>query len=217
MQEWDVRRAISALDISNEFHLKPKDKIRGGWGKLSQPTTFGKNARHRLLESGAIIDKECGLNAWEITCTIPGNTRAAFRTVAEHTGWIMNELTREIRRAKCQLWFYVWELQKRGALHLHLCVADPSMDLSSLASRLESRWWELLQSLCTRTETDVFAKSSKKTWRFTPAVWRSHIAPIKKSVAAYFSKYAGKTALPTSSPKTSNRVYTPSRWWGCSR
>ncbi|MGL5808567.1 MAG: hypothetical protein ACRCYQ_01325, partial [Nocardioides sp.] len=45
----------------------------------------------------------------------------------------------------------------------------------------------------------------------------SHIAPIKKSVAAYFSKYAGKTALPTSSPKTSNRVYTPSRWWGCSR
>lgn len=215
--EWDARRGIRSLDIIDEFHLTKRSLKKGGWGHLAKPTSFTRNARHRLLEAGAVVDKLCGLNAWEVTCTIPGSTDGAFRVVAENTGWIMNEITREIRRSKCPLWFYVWELQKRGALHLHLLIADPSRDLSSLAETVRQRWWALLQSLCTRTGEDVFAKSRRITWKHTPSAWQSHVAPIQKSVAAYFSKYAGKTASPTSKVKGFRKVYTPSRWWGSSK
>lgn len=214
--EAHARAGIRALDIINEFHLKQRSLKKGGWGHLSKPTSFTRNARHRLLEAGAIIDTDCKLNAWEVTCTIPGSTSEAFRTIAENTGWIMNEITRLIRKAKCQYWFYVWELQKRGALHLHVCVADPNMNLELLSKNLEQRWWGLLQSLCTRSGVDVFEKSKTKTWRHTPCVWQSHTASIKKSVAAYFSKYAGKSASPTSVRKGFRQVYTPSRWWGSS-
>ena len=39
---------------------------------------------------------------------------------------------------------------------------------------------------------------------------------IQKSIAAYFSKYAGKDASPTLKKKGFHEVYTPSRWWGSS-
>lgn len=214
--EVEARQALRALDIINEFHLVQKVVQKGGWGHLSRPTSFTRNARHRLLEAGAIVDKFCGLNAYEITCTLPGSTRDSMQLLAEHTGWIMNEMTRVIRRAKCKYWFYVWEYQKRGALHLHLLVADPEKNLSSLANRLEKRWWELLESISDRTGQDAFARKTGGTWRTTPIRWQSHIAPIQKSVAAYFSKYAGKGQSRSSKKCKSQQPFCPSRWWGCS-
>lgn len=216
MSHSDIIRGIRSLDIIDEFQTSKVSKQKGGWGSLAKPTSFTRNARHRLLEAGAVIDNACGLNAWEITCTIPGSTDEAFRAVAENTGWIMNELTQIIRRKKCQWWFYVWELQKRGALHLHLLIADPERDLMALGNLLESRWWGLLQSLSRRLNVDIFAKSKTQTWKEQPSVWQSHIAPIQKSVAAYFAKYAGKGSSSLTKYKGFRKVYTPSRWWGSS-
>lgn len=215
--EVEARQALRALDIINEFQTSKKSTVKGGWGHLSRPTKFTRNARHRLLEAGAIVDQFCGLNAYEITCTLPGSTVESMRLLAENTGWIMNELTQIMRRAKCKYWFYVWELQKRGALHLHLLVADPEKNLSSLAKRLESRWWELLKSISSRTGQDAFARKTGGTWQNSPMRWQSHIAPIQKSVAAYFSKYAGKGSCNSSPDFKSPRVFCPSRWWGCSK
>ena len=216
MGEVEARQALRSLDIINEFHLNPITKAKGGWGHLSRPTSFTRNARHRLLEAGAIVDQFCGLNAYEITCTLPGSTNDAMQLLAENTGWIMNELTREIRKAKCKYWFYVWELQKRGALHLHMCIAESGMNLQALATRLESRWWELLQSMSNKTGRDAFLAHTGKSWRDRPDKWQSHVAPIQKSVAAYFSKYAGKGLSSSLNLKSSNKPYAPSRWWGCS-
>lgn len=215
--EVDARLGIRALDIIHEFQTKEKNKVKGGWGRLSKPTKFTKNARHRLLEAGAVVDAACGLNAWEITCTIPGSGNEVFRAVAAHTGWIMNELTQIIRRAKCKYWFYVWEYQNRGALHLHMLVSDPERDLSELSKNLESRWWALLQLLSQKLNLDVFRKSSKVTWKLMPSRWQSHVAQIKKSVAAYFSKYAGKGYGAGQKKKGFGMVGTPSRWWGSSQ
>lgn len=214
--EVEARQALRSLDIINEFQRAPLDKVKGGWGHLSRPTSFTKNARHRLLEAGAIVDKFCGLNAYEITCTLPGSTSDSMRLLAENTGYIMNIITQLIRRAKCKYWFYVWELQKRGALHLHLLVASPEGDLKPLAERLQSRWWELLKSISRNTGRDAFARKTGRTWRGKPTRWQSHIAPIQKSVAAYFSKYAGKGRSTSLKKGTSNRAFSPSRWWGCS-
>lgn len=214
--EVEARLGIRSLDIIDEFQTRKISKQKGGWGHLAKPTSFTKNARHRLLEAGAIVDKDCGLNAWEVTLTLPGSTQEAFRILAENTGWIMNELTQIIRRYKCTYWFYVWELQKRGALHLHLLVASPQLDCHPLAMRLERRWWELLQLLSDRTTMDLFCKNQKWTWKQSPQRWQSHVSKVKKSVAAYFSKYAGKGVQPKLSKGFARTVYYPSRWWGCS-
>lgn len=215
--EVDARLGLRALDIINEFHLVQKVVQKGGWGNLSRPTKFTKNARHRLLEAGAVVDAACGLNAWEITVTIPGSGYKIFNAVASWTGWIMNELTRELRKAKCTHWFYVWELQKRGALHLHLLIADPERNLYCLAKKIELRWWGLLQSLSQKLSLDLFAKSKSVTWKHRPQKWQSHVSQIQKSVAAYFSKYAGKGSNNGQKTQGFQTVGMPARWWGSSR
>jgi len=215
--EVDARLGLRSLDIINEFQTVQNKGLKGGWGKLSKPTKFTKNARHRLLEAGAVVDAACGLNAWEVTLTLPGSGNERFRALAAHTGWIMNELTQLIRRAKCRYWFYVWEYQKRGALHLHILVSDPERDLLNLAKKIESRWWALLQLLSSRLNLDLFRKSSKVTWKSTQSKWQSHVAKIQKSVAAYFSKYASKACSAGRKKNGFQMVGTPSRWWGSSQ
>ena len=205
------------LDIRNEFQERQSGpKIKGGWGSDPKVTTFGKNARHRILEAGAIMDELCGKNVVEVTCTIPGSTDSSFRTVSKYSGWIMNRLTQIVRDSKGDpVWFYVWELQKRGALHLHFAIGCSNLpDAIALAEKIRFKWFQLLLKLKDKSNVDVFAKNDKFTWRDLPKHWKSHVLPIRKSVSAYFSKYAGKQSR---NPKSDSTAYPPARWWGSSQ
>lgn len=207
----------SRLDIISEFQQRSlKLKNRGGWGFASKVTTFNKNARHRLLESGAVMDNLFGKNVCEVTCTIPGSTVEALRTVSMYSGWIMNRLTQIVRRSESDpAWFYVWELQKRGALHLHFAIGCSELpDAIRLAEEIEFKWFELLLELKDKCNVDVFRKNDRHTWRNVPEKWQSHVLPIRKSVAAYFSKYAGKQSGAVNSV---NKSFCPARWWGSSQ
>lgn len=206
----------SRLDIISEFQQRSlKIKNRGGWGFAPKITAFGKSARHRLLESGAVMDNLFAKNVCEVTCTIPGSTVEALRTVSMYSGWIMNRLTQIVRRSESNpAWFYVWELQKRGALHLHFAIGCSSLpDAVRLAQEVEFKWFELLLELKDKCNVDVFRKNDKWTWRNAPQNWQSHVLPIRKSVAAYFSKYAGKQSGVVNSV---NKSFCPARWWGSS-
>lgn len=215
--EWDVRRGIRSLDIIDEFQQIAGSRKRGGWGFLAKPTSFTRNARHRLLEAGAIVDMDCGKDAYEVTLTLPASTQEAFKTLAGYSGWIVNRLLNIPRRQGCNYWFYVWEFQKRGALHLHLLFAGLGDKTKHVAQLVEYQWWELLWDLSTVTGVDLFRKSTQKTWKYEPSRWQSHCAPIAKSVAAYFSKYAGKQSKGKRSQKRSTQFHYPSRWWGSSQ
>lgn len=217
MSHSDIKRGIRSLDIIDEFQQNAGSRKRGGWGFLAKPTSFTRNARHRLLEAGAIVDMDCGKDAYEVTLTLPASTQEAFRTLAEYSGWIVNRLLREVTRSKCSYWFYVWEFQKRGALHLHLLFAGLGERTKRVAQSVEYQWWELLWELSTVTGVDLFRKSTQKTWKYEPSRWQSHCAPIAKSVAAYFSKYAGKQSKGKRSQKQSTQFHCPSRWWGSSQ
>lgn len=214
--EATARQALRSLDIINEFRQITSTSAKGGWGALSRPTSFTRNARHRLLEAGAIVDADCGADAWEITCTLPGSTYEAFEALASHTGWLMDRLLREVRREKCLHWFYVWEWQKRGALHLHLLVAGLGARTRTIAHLIEYQWWELLWELSEKVGVDMFQKSKNKTWKYESSAWQSHTGAIQKSVAAYFAKYASKASTPKSQGFTKAPKLCPSRWWGCS-
>ena len=215
--EWDIRRGLRSLDIINEFQQNARvSKNKGGWGFQAKPTVFTRNARHRLLEAGAVMDAECGKNTYEVTCTIPGSTPEAFQVVADWSGWICNRLLQVVRRFTNPLhWFYVWERQKRGALHIHFAIGGSDIaDVKKAAEQLEYMWFELLLELGEKTGVDCFRKDRNFTWRNRPEKWQSHVSPINKSCAAYFSKYAGKSA---NAAQKSTGKYFPARWWGSSK
>lgn len=217
IQEWDIRRGLRSLDIIDEFRqIAGIRKNKGGWGFQAKPTIFTRNARHRLLEAGAVMDAECGQNTYEVTCTIPGSTPEAFQVVADWSGWICDRLLREVRRFTNPLhWFYVWERQKRGALHIHFAIGGGDIsDVKKAACQLEYMWFELLLELGEKTGVDCFRKDRKFSWRDRPEKWQSHVSPINKSCAAYFSKYAGKSA---NAAQKSTGKYFPARWWGSSK
>ena len=207
----------SRLDIISEFQQRSlKSKNRGGWGFAPKPTTFNKNSRHRLLEAGSIMDELFGRNVCEVTCTIPGSTTEALRTVSMYSGWIMNRLTQIVRDCKSNpAWFYVWELQKRGALHLHFAIGCSNLpDAVRLAQEIEFKWFELLLELKDKCDVDIFRKNAKWTWRDKPQSWQSHVLPVYKSVAAYFSKYVAKQS---NNCARNYKKFYPARWWGSSK
>lgn len=217
MSHSDIRRGIRSLDVIDEFRqIARVRKNKGGWGFAAKPTSFTRNARHRLLEAGAVIDNEFGRNCYEVTLTLPGSGNEAYQTLANWTGWMCDRLLREVRRNTITShWFYVWEWQKRGALHLHFAIAGSDMtEVKKVAQGLEYMWFELLLELEQKTGVELFRKNRDITWRNKPEKWRSHVLPVYKSVAAYFSKYAGKSA--NSQPKHGCTFY-PARWWGSSR
>ena len=214
--EVDARLGVRALDIINEFRQASLNRQKGGWGFAAKPTKFTRNARHRLLEAGAIVDKDCGKDAYEVTLTCPGDTQEAKDAIALWSGWLVDRLLREVRRSGCQYWFYVWEYQQREALHIHLLVAGRGQLTKGIAQSMEYQWWELLWELSEKIGIDIFRKNAKWSWKYRPDKWQSHCQPIQKSVAAYFSKYASKSANQTLAVSGRKAPKSPSRWWGCS-
>ena len=235
-----LKDATAALDITNRLQgmveLGTDNPQRG----------FTKRARHTLLEAGAITDKLAGKNAICVTLTLPGSTQESIRALAAYTSWFTNNLMQPIRDWRVKFdkkieYFYVWEPQKRGALHIHICLmANPNQEslenLMKLGHKVKDSWYWLLKEMATTKPVkrfgkkggvlpgiDMFARANArgkiKSWKNRPDKWEWDIQEVKKSVAAYFSKYAGKNAAPSSKKQFTrgSKVYCPSRWWGKSK
>ncbi len=244
-----VRAKIEGLlVITNELQVTRLNSAE--LGQDNRNTNFTRRARHKILEAGQVVENLCptadpeiaAVNARAITLTLPGSTPEAIRALAAWSSWLVNNLMQEVRDIKKLIhYFWVWEHQKRGALHYHLCIAahpdDYSMDeLGELGDRMISRWWELLKvmeskrpvarggkkgnlpgiDMFERSDKAVQARGGPKTWRDQPEKWRADNQPIKKSVAGYFSKYASKNVSSGYSSNIQN-AYSPSRWWGMSQ
>ena len=202
-------------------------------------TVFGRNARRTLLEAGEVVNKTCGLNSYVVTLTLPGNTSKAKKALANYSSYILNRLLQVPRRVKKPVYlFSVWELQKRGALHLHISVSAKPDDLTSkelelICHKIKDKWYQVLMEMITTVSikrgnregnypgVDMFEKNTSTvnrhdTWRYRPDVWVKgwDIQKIEKSVGKYFAKYASKDA------KAGNgfavvKSNVPSRWWCC--
>lgn len=229
------------LDIIKKSQ-HPKKKKRP-WGEVQSPKSFTRNAKQKILEAGAVVDKHVGKHgSYELTLTIPGSGAVVYDVVARWSGYIVNRMLQVVRRLEAKgypiHWFFVWEHQKRGALHQHWCIAikDEPMLTDYVCRLLKAKWFELLAELSDKTGVDLFRrKGFSGSWRDKPEVWQSSVNPVRKSVAAYFSKYMSKN-LETSSYNKARKQYRdsrrgtpeagvegarllslcPSRYWGCS-
>jgi hypothetical protein len=156
-----------------------------------------------------------------LTGTIPGGTPESFEAVARWSSWIVKAVKTWIsdRGVAAAYSMYVWEFQKRGALHIHYCLhcADVQKKVQLMAD-WKKKWTEIMDAVSDRSGTDVWARKNGGTWATNKAVIQADGQVIRKSVGAYLSKYLAKNA-PTNEAKPweVRRFYGPVRWWGVSR
>lgn len=206
-----------APPLSLVLNSKPFPKTVG-YGLLpSKPTSFGLNAKRQLIRSGAALEttappEECLF----LTGTLPGSTHDAFQALAAYSGYIVNTLKAWIaKRVPQKLDFYCWELQKRGALHLHYCCHIPlESDRLHILNEFRDWWIQILSRVGDRSNCDLFRKNSQWSWLSDLSKVRAVAEVCRKSPARYLAKYLSKSAR---SPKGSARSFSPSRWWGTSR
>lgn len=213
-----------ALDITADFqraHKRTKKEYRHGWGYPTRTTEFGRYARHTILEAGSIASRGIGGDGKgvEVTLTLPGSGSDIYRTLSEWSGYAVNRLLQYIRRhARGCDWFYVWEWQQRGALHLHMALSGmPQVQLLSLGYKIRRAWYKVLGDISTRSGVDLWFNRYRNRRNTTEDANKANrVAEIRKNLAAYFSKYVSKQAL-TKPGKVGTAFYPPSRWWGISR
>lgn len=208
----------SALVCSSglqEMTTQAKIQRSTGYGQVSSGTTFGKAARKLIREAGCCIDRRARRKCIFLTGTLPGSTKEALEALAAWSGWVAAAVQNWVRDfAPGAATFGVWEWQKRGALHLHLCVAAESeSQAQQLKARWKARWIKLLMAVRRRANTDVFQRLDGRSWIDTPWITRTDAQTVEKSVGAYLSKYLSKGSV--QAMKTASAP--PSRWWFCSK
>lgn len=191
-------------------------QAQSGFGGIPSPTRFGLKARRTLLRAGGALDKSGALphEMVFLTGTLPGSTAAAKVAIAQWSGFIVDRLKSWLSKyCLDRSEFYVWEHQKRQALHLHWCVWIPDeTQRQKVLERFKDQWCRLLDLVSEKSGTDLYARLGFGTWADKKEVVQAFAQECKKSVAAYMSKYCSKGA--------NNNVIAqicPSRWWGISR
>ena len=235
-----ISSRLKTLDlISKSQQSVPRHSC---WGRAQTPKVFRYTAGNKILEAGAIIDRYCGIqNSSMLTLTLPGQTVAAMSALARWSGWIVNRMLQVIRRLKSHqkkiYWFFVWEHQKRGALHMHFCLGwdVPPGVRRCLGMALRRMFYRCLLELQDKDNVDCFQRFGfQKSWRNSPHKWQWDYQEINKSVAGYFAKYCKKNTNLNGTPvdgvyqnsflrngtltvsNSDNLTFYPSRYWGSS-
>lgn len=188
---------------------------RTGHGKVSNRNTFGSAARRFIRECGSLVDRAPKSRVVFLTGTLPGSTPEAMIAIAAWSGWIVQTCLNWVRDyANDGRAFGVWEYQKRGALHLHMCVECPSIrQAENLKRRWKRRWIKVLDSVSLRSNTDVYARTDGDTWKNQKFIVRTDAQTVTKSVGCYLSKYLSKG----SQKLRCSTAHAPSRWWFASK
>lgn len=188
---------------------------KAGYGRALDKRNFTSLAKRRLREFGALIDQGALENVVFLTGTLPGSTPAAMGAVAQWSSWVVSRLAQWFRdRFPGCLYFGVWEFQRRGALHLHVCVRTAnSTEARKLKQSWKRRWLGLLDGVENRSGVDIFEKQKGGSWKFSRWIVRTDAQTVVKSVARYLSKYTSKGSV-----KARNaQVFSPARWWFASQ
>lgn len=182
------------------------------------PTRFGNNARRCLMRAGGALDKIIG-NPGEVlflTGTLPGSTPEAYQAIADYAHIIVDRLKSWLsKRVQSRYEFYVWELQKRGALHLHYAVHVKDYEIGErILAGFKRQWCRLLNLVGKLANVNLYQRGFGDRRIHRESTVQAYSQRVNKSVAAYLAKYCGKEA-----GKLHLRPvpYYPRRWWGQSR
>ena len=217
-----IERSRSYLSSSRNFNATRKSTLREDDDVSIRRRNKGLSgyARHTILEAGAVTERWSGLpeRSALVTLTIPGNIKSEYLRFGQFTGGIVNRLLQVLRRRyKDVLWFYVWERQKRDALHLHLALTSYQDGRAMQAGGdLVAAWERILEDCSAKYGIDVTSSESCESC-VPKYLWRNRTEVVRKSLAAYLSKYISKGKQTPSETSVSEGFCPPKRWWGMSR
>jgi hypothetical protein len=221
----EANNAAAPLALISRFQQPGDQKKREklGYGQTPKIKYFSARSGQKIRESGAVLDRLCGdkLDRCRvITLTLPASTPAAYKAISDYSGYAINRLFQVVRRSPVEFeWFFVYEHQKRGALHLHICLYCEHPDQSeAMGNALGKKWYEILKDISNKSgENLLFSRGFKKEIAFGQGHFYNQ--KMAKGCGAYFSKYASKNSGRSKSDINSinARRYPPASFWGRSR
>jgi hypothetical protein len=213
---------IPTLDIIQKSQRYPSSCR--GYGMRNRPKKYTNRSGQKVRETGAMLDMCCYHDVSQVSCTtltLPANTPESFDVIARYSGYVINRLFQIIRRNNPvdPKWFFVWEYQKRGALHLHIAhFADDPTDSQYVGTQLIEKWHDILVDVSEFSQCCLFTAKEKDRCTVR-SKHQHHTQPMYSSVGAYFSKYASKNENSKEGSYISKfaQLYPVSRFWGSSK
>lgn len=178
---------------------------------------FTRKKRQNIQQRLAALDTIAGpKEVVLLTGTLPGSTPESLSLIAEYSAEIVKKLHRWIRYVSdSEHWLYVWELQKRGALHIHFAVLEKDpLKRAALVSRFRDKWIEILQSFGRENALCFFARAKGGNHLDDLSKVQADATEIDRSVRNYLSKYLSKSAYGVEDNK---HLFSPRQWSRCSK
>lgn len=232
-QRKDRPKPHRSLDIRLPVPTKRQSRLErrdvAGFGRLHRGLgTCRRGTRRRVQRLGGVIDElheDLGLERVFITLTCPGSSRRAVEAFSAWTGYILNGLNdwlyrKQVRAFGVQEFYrlHVWELQKRGAEHVHyVCLLSPSVE-EKVKKELREWYLRVLGRVSRLSGVDIFEREDGRgSWKDRPEVLQIKVERVVQSVSAYLSKYLNKTMHPRGRFSSMKSIARPARLWGASR
>lgn len=221
----------SSLDITSKLKTPPSDeqKYLGqespeenpkvGFGRPGEGNGFSTNGRRRLMRAGAVLDSLAETPNQVLFCTgtLPGSTYESKLAIAAWSGWAVNAVKAWFaKRVPAKHDMYVWEFQKRGALHLHyaILVKDEAVR-QRIISEWKQQWERIIDGISGKSGVDCWRKNANYTHANNKSVLQADCQECTKSIAKYLSKYVSKSQQQYLDNHWAK--CKPSRFWGISR
>jgi len=134
--------------------------------------------------------------------------------VSVGSGYIVDRLTDWLRdKVVDGHYVLVWEVQKRGAPHLHLMFRLQGDDhIKRMYSNIRTQWHQILRDVSQDAGVNLLLSPKYGDLTHEPKKLNCNFKAVNRDYAAYISKYVSKSE----SKKGGKFSFRPGRWWGLS-
>lgn len=205
----------SDLDIRGDFKTKP---IQCN-AHSHKRTRFGRYATTRIIRAAGALDKFDNVPGHYLflTATLPSDTEWAKWAIAEDAHNLINGFKAWLsKRYASRYEFYVWEHQKRQALHFHYCIHVPEAAIrDGIARDFRGEWVRLLEGMEKRTGISAWGRHESLSQEHKYEILQTRAEVVYSSVSQYMAGYYADGKNKHS--KDDYIPYYPRRWFGVSR
>lgn len=206
------------LDYSSELDNRGRARLSGHGELPIRVTKFGNEAKRSIQRCARALDGvvENPGDILFLTGTLPGSGQEQFLAIAQWSSWIVHALKNWVGNyCPGKLDFYCWELQKRGALHLHYAVHCPEeVNSQFILDNFKAQWIRLLDRVGRETGVDMYRNVARG---FSHAANKNVVQAKAERVVKGVGNYLGKYLSKSTQGGSDKGIFAPCRWWGVSR
>lgn len=212
------KRDIARLVRGNLLELKRETQhgfnIGGRWRFVPPDISFTTKSKNNIRDAAHVQEMSGEGNCVFLTVTIPGGTDQAFKVCSAGSGYLVNRFNQRLR-GECidGMFCYTWELQERGAPHLHYMFRIRGALLcETFRARISDIWCRILDDVSEQTGIDLYQRKEGGTWREKKWLVQVDVRVVRRDFARYMAKYISKTR----SKDGNEHGWRPGRWVGVS-